>query len=149
MTPAPEIRPLSPADTTAAVALLEFLNPECTATVLRERYETMLREHSHYQVIGAFVDARLVGLTGVWTATKIWCGRYLEIDNLVVHPDHRSSGIGAVLIGHIGDLAKRQGCHCMTLDAYVANHASHRLYHRQGFEIWGFHFVKPIGDIHA
>ena len=31
-------------------------------------------------------------------------------------------------------------------DSYAANRRSHRLYHRLGFEIWSFHFIKPIGD---
>lgn len=149
MTPAPEIRPLSPSDTPDAVALLAFLNPDCQSTVLRARYETMLREYPHYHNIGAFVNGRMAGLAGVWIATKIWCGRYLEIDNLVVHPDHRSSGIGTALFHHIGEYAKEQGCHCMTLDSYATNRSSHRLYHRMGFEIWSFHFVKPIGDLHV
>ena len=149
MSPAPEIRPLTSSDTTAAVALLAFLNPECPPDVLRERYETMLRQYPHYHNIGAFVDNRLVGLAGVWVATKIWCGRHLEIDNLVVHPAHRNSGVGSALFRLIEDFAKEQECRCMTLDSYATNRSSHRLYHRMGFEIWSFHFVKPIGNIHT
>jgi predicted GNAT family acetyltransferase len=33
------------------------------------------------------------------------------------------------------------------LDSYTSNHASHRLYHRLGYEIRGFHFIKPLAPL--
>jgi ribosomal protein S18 acetylase RimI-like enzyme len=77
-------------------------------------------------------------------ATKIWCGKYLEIDNLIIHPLHQSSGIGTALLRHLEQFAGEQGCNILVLDSYTSNHASHRLYHRLGFEIWGFHFIRPL-----
>jgi ribosomal protein S18 acetylase RimI-like enzyme len=142
----PEIRPLENNDLAEAVRLLGTLNSETPLPVVRERLETILREHPHYQIVGAFVDGRLAGVCGAWLATKIWCGLYLEIDNLVVDPEARSSGIGTCLIHHLEALGREHGCKLIVLDSYTANHASHRLYHRLGFEIWGFHFVRPIGD---
>lgn len=146
--PQPTIRPLTIADSAAAVGLLVHLNPEAPNAVLRQRFESILRDHPHYHAIGAFLDTQLVGIAGVWIATKLWCGRYLEIDNLVVHPLHRSAGIGTALFAHLEQLARTEDCNLLVLDSYTSNHASHRLYHRLGFEIWGFHFVKPIADLH-
>lgn len=140
------IRTITPADIPAAVPLLESLNPETPASVVRERLETILADHPHYELFGAFAGDKLAGLAGAWIATKIWCGRYLEVDNLVVSEDHRSSGIGSLLMKHLEELAKKQDCKVMVLDSYASNTASHRLYYRLGFEIWGFHFVKPIGN---
>lgn len=140
------IRVITPADIPAAVPLLESLNPEIPASVVRERLETILADHPHYELFGAFTGDQLAGLAGAWIATKIWCGRYLEVDNLVVSEDHRSSGIGSLLVKHLEELAKERDCKVMVLDSYASNTASHRLYYRLGFEIWGFHFVKPIGD---
>ncbi len=142
----PEIRPLENNDLDEAARLLGTLNSETPLLVVRERLETILRKHPHYQIVGAFVDGRLAGVCGAWLATKIWCGLYLEIDNLVVNPEARSSGIGTCLIRHLEALGREHGCKLIVLDSYTANHASHRLYHRLGFEIWGFHFVRPIGD---
>ncbi|GAA5483091.1 GNAT family N-acetyltransferase [Haloferula sargassicola] len=144
---APEIRLLEPADHLAASGLLVHLNPDCPTEVLLQRFRTILAEHDHYVPVGAFVDGRLVGFAGVWIATKIWCGKYLEIDNFVVHPGHRSEGIGGALMDFLETLAKERGCNLQTLDAWTTNHASHRLYHRRGFEVWGFHFVKPLGPL--
>ena len=140
------IRPLVSTDLADASALLVTLNPETPAEVVEKRLQAILQDHPHYQLIGAFTGNRLSGVAGAWIATKIWCGRYLEIDNLVVDPEQRSSGIGSRLMTHLEELAREQDCTIIVLDSYTSNHASHRLYHRLGFEIWGFHFIKPIGD---
>jgi GNAT superfamily N-acetyltransferase len=140
------IRPLAASDLIAAADLLTQLNPETPAALIATRLETILAEHSHYQLFGAFDATTLVGVAGAWIGTKIWCGRYLEIDNLVVDPERRSAGIGGQLIRHLESLAHGRDCKVVVLDSYTANHPSHRLYHRLGFEIWGFHFIKPIGD---
>lgn len=138
------LQTLQHGDTAAAVELLALLNPTTPAAELEERLTTILTVHPHYRITGAYRSGKLVGLCGAWIATKIWCGKYLEIDNLIVHPDHRSSNIGTLLIRHFESLAKEENCRIVTLDSYTSNHPSHRLYHRLGYEIWGFHFVKPL-----
>ena len=140
------IRPLVSTDLADAAALLVTLNPETPESVIEERLNAILADHPHYHLVGAFTGDHLAGVAGAWIATKIWCGRYLEIDNLVVDPASRSSGIGSLLIQHLETTAHEKDCKIIVLDSYTANHSSHRLYHRLGFEIWGFHFIKPIGD---
>lgn len=140
------IRPLVASDLPAAAALFATLNPESPPAVIEDRLRAILTDHPHYQLVGAFAGESLAGVAGAWIATKIWCGRYLEIDNLVVDPGYRSQGIGSLLIGHLEETARGKDCKIVVLDSYVSNQPSHRLYHRLGFEIWGHHFVKPIGD---
>lgn len=140
------IQPLAADDLSAAADLLTQLNPETPAIIITQRLRSLLAEHTHYQLFGAFTSGRLVGVAGAWIATKIWCGRYLEIDNLVVSTEQRSSGIGSLLIRHLEELAHQRDCKIVIMDSYTNNHPSHRLYHRLGFEIWGFHFIKPLGD---
>lgn len=70
-----------------AAGLLAILNPDSRPEVIEQRLQTILNDHPHYQLWGAFLDDRLLGLAGAWVATKIWCGRYLEVDNLVVDPN--------------------------------------------------------------
>lgn len=141
-----DIRPLDSSHLAEAAVLLGKLNPDTPTHLVQERLSTILAEHPHYQIIGAFEGSRLVGVCGAWVATKIWCGRYLEIDNLVVDPDCRSGGVGTQLMRHLEETAREKNCNLLVLDSYTNNHPSHRLYHRLGFEIWGFHFIKPIGD---
>lgn len=142
----PCIRPLVAAELSQASELLSGLNPEVPEKVLCERLATLLSEHSHYQLLGAFSGDDLIGVAGAWIATKLWCGRYLEIDNLVVRTSQRSTGVGTQLIAHLEEMARARDCKIMVLDSYTNNHPSHRLYHRLGFEIWGFHFIKPLGE---
>lgn len=140
------IRPLVTSDLSDASVLLATLNPETPPTIIAERLASILMDHPHYHLVGAFTEDQMVGVAGGWIATKIWCGQYLEIDNLIVDPMQRSSGIGSLLIKHLESKAKDSGCNILVLDSYVSNHPSHRLYYRLGFEVWGYHFVKPIGD---
>jgi GNAT superfamily N-acetyltransferase len=141
------IRPLEESDHLAATGLLVHLNPDCPTEVLIRRFRTILADHEHYHPLGAFKDGTMIGFGGAWIATKIWCGRYLEVDNIVVHPEHRSSGVGAALMERFETLAKEKDCNIAVLDSYTSNYKSHRFYHRHGFEIWGFHFVKQLGSI--
>ncbi len=142
------IRLLGEDDHLAATGLLAHLNPDCPGSTLVERFRTILADHPHYHPYGAFLDGRMVGFAGVWIGTRIWSGRYLEVDNLVVHPGHRSLGVGTLLLDHFVALARERDCRMVVLDSYTSNHPSHRLYHRLGFEIWGYHFVKPLaGDL--
>lgn len=141
-----EIRPPGLTDLPDAASLLAKLNPDTPYDVILERLGEILAEHPHYHLVCAFSGETIVGLAGAWIATKIWCGKYLEIDNLVVDETHRSSGIGTRLIQHLEDLARASDCKILVMDSYTSNHPSHRLYHRLGFEIWGFHFIKPIGN---
>lgn len=140
----PEIRELGEEDYPAALRLLAVLNPNVPESVLAERFERVLREHHHYRAIGAFSEDRLVALTGIWIATKVWCGRYLEVDNIVVDPDHRSGGLGSQLIQAAQKIAEENDCNLMVLDSYTSNYPSHRLYYRLGFEVRGFHFIKEL-----
>ncbi len=139
------LQSFSRGDIPAAVELLGILNPSIPQEELAARLDAILTEHPHYHAVGAHAGGRLVGFGAAWVATKIWCGKYLEIDNLVVHPDFRSAGTGSRLIRHFETMARELECRIIVLDSYTSNHPSHRLYHRLGFEIWGFHFVKPLG----
>ena len=143
----PIVRALKKSEHRQAVRLLAHLNPECSREVLLDRFETIIEEHPHYHAIGAFIGDEMVAFAGAWIATKVWCGRFLEIDNIVVHPDHRSKGLGTRLIKHCEKIGTERGCNILVLDSYTSNHPSHRLYHRLGYEIWGFHFVKQIASL--
>ncbi len=143
----PEIRELDDDDHPAANALFAQLNPDVPPEILAQRFTAILAGHPHYRIFGAFEDGRLAAVAGVWIATKIWCGRYLEIDNLVVDAARRSSGLGSALLRYLEALAIAEDCNIAVLDSYTSNHASHRLYHRHGYEIRGFHFIKPLAPL--
>ncbi|OUL63851.1 GNAT family N-acetyltransferase [Flavobacterium sp. AJR] len=128
----------------AQIATMQYLYPNLDL----EKYELYLSEMvpHNYTQIAVFEDDICLGITGCWSSTKLWSGKYLEIDNFVVHPDHRSKGIGKLLTDYIEKKALDLGCSNIVLDAFTSNFAAHRFYYNQGYGPKGFHFVKILDE---
>jgi GNAT superfamily N-acetyltransferase len=126
------------------IEIMRFLYPNLSV----EKYQAYLAEmvpHNYIQ-IGIFDDEICLGITGCWSATKLWTGKYLEIDNFVVNPNFRSKGIGKLLTDYIEKKALDLECSSIVLDAFTGNFAAHRFYYNQGYEPKGFHFVKILDE---
>lgn len=123
---------------------IRFLYPNITI----EKYESYLLEMipHNYTQIGVFENDVCLGITGCWSATKLWTGKYLEIDNFVVNPEYRSKGIGKRLTYFIEKKALDLGCSSIVLDAFTGNFGAHRFYYNQGYAPKGFHFVKVLDE---
>jgi hypothetical protein len=83
--------------------MLSFLHvlQDLYPTLTLEDYSRDLDEmlpNNRYGQIAVFEGEECLGLTGFWIGTKLWCGKYLEIDNLVVSTNHRSKGAGCLII---------------------------------------------------
>ena len=109
-------------------------------------YKIMLKDMlAHgYRMASAFDGNKCVGLSGFWISTKIYSGKYVELDNVVIDKNYRSQGVGKLLCDWIIREAKRLGCKTAMLDAYVENSSGHKFYYREGYIIRGFHFLKKI-----
>lgn len=126
----------------AQIETMLHLYPKLTL----EKYESYLQEMvpHNYKQLAVFEGDVCVGLTGFWTAMKIWTGKYIEIDNFIVHSDHRSKGIGKIMTDYLDEKAKAEGCNAIVLDAFTGNFTAHRFYYNQGYEPRGFHFLKIL-----
>ena len=124
--------------------------------VLRELYPTLeesdyscqldeMLPHNYFQV-GAFDGDRCMGISGVWIGNKLWCGKYLEIDHIVIRNEARSEGIGKRLVDFLKKLAEEEQCISIGLDSFTFNHQSHKFFFREGFKIKGFHFVHVLSE---
>ncbi len=113
-----------------------------------EKYNLLLDEMLpiNYKQVIIKENNETVGLAGFWIASKLWCGRYLELDNVIVHPNHRSKGIGKILTNYLVDKAIEKDCTMVVLDAYTTNFAAHKFYINHGFVPKGFHFVKYLKE---
>jgi GNAT superfamily N-acetyltransferase len=132
------------AEMVAQIEIIRFLYPNISV----EKYENYLSQmipHNYVQ-IAVFENEICLGLTGCWSATKLWTGKYLEIDNFVVDPEHRSKGIGKLLTDYIEQKAVSLDCSSIVLDAFTGNFAAHRFYYNQGYAPKGFHFVKILDE---
>lgn len=97
-----------------------------------------------YKQILVLDGERSVGMAAYWLITRLWCGKTLDVDNVVVHPDYRNRKAGQAILDYMNAKAEAEGCTRMVLDAYVSNHKAHRFYFRDGYEITGFHFTKKV-----
>lgn len=113
-----------------------------------EKYDAYLTDMipHNYKQIAVFERDVCVGLSGLWSGTKLWSGKYLEIDNFIVHPDHRKKGIGKMMTDYVDAKAKELGCTMIVLDAFTGNFNAHRFYYNQGYAPKGFHFLKIINE---
>ena len=126
------------------IELMQFLYPKLTL----EKYKSYLQEMlpRNYTQVAVFENKECIGITGCWFGIKLWSGKYLEIDNFIVHPEHRSKGIGKLLTDFVNQKALDLGCTNIVLDAYTNNFTAHRFYYNQGYGPKGFHFVKILNE---
>ncbi|WP_348800222.1 GNAT family N-acetyltransferase [Flavobacterium adhaerens] len=124
------------------IETMKHLYPNLTL----DKYQSYLNEMvpHNYKQIAVFDGDICVGLSGFWTAMKLWTGKYIEIDNFIVHPDYRSQGVGKMITDYIDVKAKSEDCNVIVLDAFTGNFTAHRFYYNQGYEPRGFHFIKML-----
>ncbi len=123
---------------------IQFLYPNMSI----EKYQSFLDDMipKNYKQVAVFEKEVCVGMTGFWFGTKLWTGKYIEIDNFIVHPEHRKKGIGKILSEFIDNKAKELNCTCIVLDAFTGNFQAHRFYYNLGYVPRGFHFIKTIDE---
>ena len=125
------------------VALTQQLNPDKSKELLVERQQQMFAL-DHYICFGLIVNNKLAGVAGGWKTVRLYSGKQLEIDHVVVDETYRSAGLGAYFLQEIESWATNHDCKTVELNAYVANSRSHKFYFDKGYQILGFHFQKKI-----
>lgn len=115
--------------------------------IFEETLEEMIKRND-YQMLLAFNEGdnglELLGVAGFWVSRMFYCGRYLQVSNLIVNEKFRSNGVGKKILQQIESIAQKQQCLKIVLDSYTENKRSHSLYFTEGFYIRGFHFVKDL-----
>ena len=122
--------------------LLQLMYPEMQKNDYERKLTEMLK--NGYKQIAAFDHEACVGIAGYWINTRIYCDKYIDIDNVVVRTDFRSKSVGKAMMDWLENLARQEGCHHSILDAYVENRKAHKFYFREGYIIRGFHFLKSL-----
>ncbi len=87
-------------------------------------------------------EIRALALWRVFHTT--YCGRCLEIDDLVTDEGHRSKGYGAVLLQHLEEIGRKLGCPTLALNSATHRTRAHRFYFREGYAAIAFHFSKDL-----
>lgn len=122
--------------------LIQQLNPGMKKTVFTRRLKDMRTRG--YRCVAAIEGRDFLGLAGFWIGTRLWCGKYVDVDNVIVSESARGKGVGRALMRWIEKEAIRQGCELSVLDSYTTYHDAHRFYFREGYIVLGYHFVKRL-----
>ncbi len=124
--------------------VLQDLYPSLTLSEYSSELDLML-PHNYGQV-GVFEGDICLGLSGFWIGTKLWCGKYLELDNIVVSKTQRSQGIGKLMFDFLHKKALENDCTMLSLDSYTTNFKAHKFFYKEGFAPKGFHFINILKD---
>ena len=125
------------------VVLTKILNATIDTSILLQRQKQML-QFEHYHCFGFYDDEKLVGLSSGWITIRLYSGKQLEIDNVIIHPVQRSKGYGKIFLALLENWAIEHDCQTVELNTYVGNGRSHKFYFNEGYEILGFHFQKYL-----
>lgn len=123
--------------------VLQELYPSLTKEAYEKDLINML-PNNQYGQLAVFEGTTCLGLTGYWIGTKLWCGKYLEIDNLIVSEKQRSTGVGKIMFDYLAAKATHENCTMMALDSYTSNFKAHKFFYNQSFAPKGFHFIRVL-----
>lgn len=100
-----------------------------------------------YRLFAVREDARIVAVAGVGFSTNLYYGRYLWVYDLVTQEEARSKGHGALLLGHLEEMARAEGCDTVALSSGLKRADAHRFYEdKMGFEKASYTFKKDLKD---
>ncbi|MCE3232989.1 MAG: family N-acetyltransferase [Rickettsiaceae bacterium] len=121
----------------AAFPVLAHMYPDMS----QEEYRNILPErvNNGYRMLGVFDDEKCVCSAGFWISYRFYCGKFIQLDNMVSLPDYRSKGVGKLVTDFIKNLGITDGCNKVLIDTYVENFNAHRFFLREGFIIRGYH----------
>ena len=97
-------------------------------------------------VLVATLHGRLVGLcTAYDDMESVRYGRRVWVEDLAVHPEHRSQGIGKLLLDEAKRWAGARGANRLQLTSADARADAHRFYEREGAALRSISFGWELG----
>jgi GNAT superfamily N-acetyltransferase len=106
--------------------------PDWDARRAAERLERAVASERSI-VLVATLDGELVGLCTAYDELEsVRYGRRVWVEDLAVHPEHRSLGIGKQLLDEAKRWARARGASHLELDSADARTDAHRFYMREG-----------------
>ena len=139
------IRELVGLEEIAAIYPLYQQTGSLPEVLFQERLAAMIVQ-GNYRCIAAFIDERIVGVSGFWIGTQLWAGKWAEADHVVVDAQMRSAGIGAKLMAWIEKEAERLGCDVARISMILGMERTHKFYSRSGYADDGLLLVKPLSE---
>ncbi|CAA0145623.1 GNAT family N-acetyltransferase [Tenacibaculum maritimum] len=123
--------------------LLQKLNTKTPPNILKDRILEMVN-YQNYECLGAFDRTKLIGICGLWYSLRHYIGKSVEPDHVIIDEQYRGQNIGKKFFEYIYEHTKAKGCEAIELNTYTGNTKSHKFYYNEGFDIYGFHFLKVM-----
>lgn len=136
-----DIRPIEKENILDILPLIKKINTKTPNHLLKERVLEMVN-YQNYECIGLFSDKKLIGICGLWYSTRHYIGRSVEPDHVVIDEAYRGQNLGKQFFNWIYEYTTSKGYEAVELNTYTGNTKSHKFYYNEGFDIYGFHFLK-------
>jgi GNAT superfamily N-acetyltransferase len=124
--------------------VLNELYPSLTTEEYSQELDEMLP--CRYGQVAVFEEEECIAICGFWLGNKLWIGKYMELDNIVVRASHRSQGVGKLMFDFLERKAIEYRCKMLSLDSYTNNFKAHKFFYNEGYSPKGFHFVKLLDE---
>ncbi|WP_405567992.1 GNAT family N-acetyltransferase [Polaribacter sp. Asnod6-C07] len=125
------------------IPLLRKLNNKTPIETLEQRVLEMSKM-PHYECVGLYVNEILVGISGLWYSTRHYIGKTVEPDHVIIDHSERGKGLGKTFFSWIDAYVINKGCEAIELNAYSNNSKAHKFYYNEGYNVYGFHFLKVL-----
>jgi GNAT superfamily N-acetyltransferase len=106
--------------------------------------QVMRQRDRGYRLSAAWRHDRVIGAIGYRLQENLLYGKFVFVDDLVVHHDFRSDGIGAQLLSTARHYAREQGCRQFVLDTGLHMPHAQRFYFRQGLLARAMGFTEAL-----
>jgi len=136
-----EIHPIEKENILYILLLLITINTKTPDDLLEKRVLEMVN-YQNYECIGLFSDKKLIGISGLWYSMRHYIGGSAEPDHVVIDENFRGQNLGKQFFNWIYDYTASKGYEAVELNTYTGNTKSHKFYYNEGFNIYGFHFLK-------
>lgn len=138
-----DLKILEKIDVEKIAVLGQQLNPDLSLQQTKDYFLQMF-DFQNYICFGVFLNEELVGISSAWTTVRLYSGKQLEVDNVIIDKQQQSKGLGKLFFEYIENWAKEKEYKTIELNTYVQNSKSHKFYFNLGFDILGFHFLKRL-----
>ena len=109
-------------------------------------YQTQMFDFDNYHCFGFYLNDELIGLSSGWITVRLYSGKQLEVDNVIIDEKHQSKGFGKQFFELLEDWAIKNLCQTIELNTYIENTRSHKFYDELGFKKLGFHYQLNLRD---
>ena len=121
---------------------IKALNAALTKSDYQARLKPMRAQG--YRCVAAYDKESMVGAAGFWIGWRFWCGKYIDIDNVIVSESMRGRHVGKKMMSFVEAIGRAESCDLAVLDTYASNFSSHKFYYKQDYFILGYHMVKSL-----